>query len=69
MDTKGLLGYKAFDIFVKYGFRAVTMDDLAKEMSISKKTLYQHFSNKEDVIREALQAYHKRHRVKSLVAK
>lgn len=37
MDTKGLLGYKAFDIFVKYGFRAVTMDDLAKEMSISKK--------------------------------
>ncbi len=64
MDTKGLLGYKAFDIFVKYGFRAVTMDDLAKEMSISKKTLYQHFSNKEDVIREALQAYHKRHRAK-----
>ena len=37
MDTKDLLGYKAFEIFVRYGFRAVTMDDLAKEMSISKK--------------------------------
>ena len=64
MDTKDLLGYKAFEIFVRYGFRAVTMDDLAKEMSISKKTLYQHFNNKEDVIRQALNVYHKRQKTK-----
>lgn len=29
--------------FLTYGFRSVTMDDLAKELGMSKKTLYDHF--------------------------
>lgn len=32
--------------FFAYGFRAVTMDDLAKELGMSKKTLYAHFPSK-----------------------
>jgi AcrR family transcriptional regulator len=32
--------------FFSHGFRSVTMDDLAAEMGVSKKTLYEHFSSK-----------------------
>src|SRR5206468_11314777 len=32
--------------FFSHGFRSVTMDDLAAEMGISKKTLYAHFPSK-----------------------
>ena len=32
--------------FLSHGFRAVTMDDLAADLGISKKTLYEHFSGK-----------------------
>jgi len=37
-------------MFKKYGVKSVTMDDIAREFGISKKTLYQHFKNKVDVI-------------------
>ena len=32
--------------FLAHGFRGVTMDDLAAELGMSKKTLYAHFSSK-----------------------
>jgi len=35
---------------MKLGFKSVTMDDIAKEMGISKKTIYTHFNNKETII-------------------
>ncbi len=37
-------------LFKKYGVKSVTMDDIAREFGISKKTLYQHFESKDDVI-------------------
>ena len=37
-------------LFKKYGVKSVTMDDIASEFGISKKTLYQHFENKTDVV-------------------
>ena len=37
-------------MFKKYGVKSVTMDDIAREFGISKKTLYQHFENKTDVV-------------------
>lgn len=36
-------------IMARYGFRKMTMDDLAKEARLSKRTLYLHFAGKEDV--------------------
>src|SRR5436190_5616173 len=36
--------------FLQHGFRAVTMDDLAAAMGMSKKTLYVHFGNKRDLL-------------------
>ena len=43
---------KASDLFMKLGFKSVTMDDIAGEMCISKKTIYTFFSNKEILIEE-----------------
>lgn len=41
---------KATEMYMKFGFKSVTMDDIATEMGISKKTIYQHFSNKHELV-------------------
>ena len=41
---------KATDLFLTLGFKSVTMDDLAHEMGISKKTIYTHFENKTKLV-------------------
>lgn len=43
---------KAADMFLNLGFKSVTMDDLANEMGISKKTIYAHFENKTKLVEE-----------------
>ena len=45
-------------MFLKLGFKSVTMDDIASDMSCSKKTLYKYFANKELLIDEATTAVH-----------
>lgn len=40
----------ATELFLNQGFKSITMDDIAREMSISKKTIYTHFANKEAII-------------------
>jgi AcrR family transcriptional regulator len=40
--------------FFTHGFRGVTMDDLAEELGMSKKTLYLSFSSKSDLLRAVL---------------
>jgi AcrR family transcriptional regulator len=42
--------------FFSHGFRSVTMDDLAEELGISKKTLYAHFPGKVDLLEAVLAA-------------
>ena len=37
--------------------RSVSMDDIARVLGISKKTLYQHIDNKADLIKKTIQAY------------
>lgn len=37
--------------FMKYGFHKTTMDEIAKELRISKKTIYKHFSSKDELVR------------------
>ncbi len=41
---------KATDLFLMLGFKSVTMDDLAQEMGISKKTIYTHYQNKTQLV-------------------
>ena len=41
-------------LFIKYGLRSLSMEDLCREMGISKKTLYQYVENKTDLISKTL---------------
>src|SRR5690606_13151549 len=40
--------------FTRFGSKRFSMDDLAAELGISKKTIYEHFNNKEELISESL---------------
>lgn len=42
-------------LFDKYGIRSVTMSDIAKELGMSKKTLYVHIKNKHDLVHRLMQ--------------
>jgi len=50
---------KAKEMFLKLGFKSITMDDIACEMCISKKTIYKYFSNKDILIEESIDLLHK----------
>ena len=41
---------KSGELFLTLGFKSVTMDDIANALGISKKTIYQHFSNKTKLV-------------------
>jgi len=45
---------EAEQLFWRYGVRSVTMEDIARELGISKKTIYQHFSDKEDILYQVI---------------
>ena len=54
---------KATEMFLKLGFKSVTMDDIACELCISKKTIYKYFQNKEVLIEEGTEAVHQQMQV------
>jgi AcrR family transcriptional regulator len=41
-------------LYHRYGIKSVTMDDVAKHLSISKKTLYEYFTDKEDLVKNVV---------------
>ena len=43
------------ELFMKYGIKSVSMDDIARHFSMSKKTLYQHFDDKDKLVCECIQ--------------
>ena len=49
IDSEGL--------FMKFGFKSITMDDIARELGISKKTLYQHFVDKNDLVNQCVELH------------
>jgi len=62
---------RAKEMFLKLGFKSITMDDIACDMCISKKTIYKYFSNKELLIEESTQLVHQevRETIDKIVAK
>ena len=42
----------AEELFMKFGIRSVTMDEIASELGISKKTIYLHFEDKDAIVHE-----------------
>lgn len=56
MDEKKLeILERASLVYMKYGIKTVTMDDLARELGISKKTIYKYFEDKNDLIRSIIE--------------
>ena len=46
---------KSRELFLKLGFKSITMDDIAQEMCCSKKTLYKFFANKEVLVEKTIE--------------
>lgn len=54
-EIKNNILQKVTALFFKYGIKSVTMDDIARELGMSKKTLYQFFENKNDLLAQIIQ--------------
>ena len=56
MEIKERIIAKAREQFFRYGVKSVTMDDIAGELGISKKTIYQHFEDKDAIVHQLMMA-------------
>ncbi len=53
-EVKSKILTHASEMFQRYGFTKITMEEIASELGISKKTLYKNFSNKEHILKEII---------------
>ena len=57
MEMKERILSKAEELFCRYGVKSVTMDEIANQLGISKKTIYQSFVDKDELVLEVFNAY------------
>ncbi|MFT3845799.1 MAG: TetR/AcrR family transcriptional regulator [Lacibacter sp.] len=50
MEPKDRIQTKARELFLRYGIRSVSMDDIASQLGISKKTIYHSFADKDELV-------------------
>ena len=50
MEPKERILVKSHELFDKYGIRSVSMDDIATQLGMSKKTLYQYYTDKDELV-------------------
>ena len=55
MDIRQKIIEGAATLFRTYGVKAVTMDSLASHIGMSKRTIYENFSEKDEILEEVLQ--------------
>jgi len=55
MEQRDRIQEKANEMFMRYGIRSVSMDDIAGHLGMSKKTLYQYFSDKDELVEAVMQ--------------
>lgn len=56
LDIKSYIVQESDKLFCQFGFKSVTMDDLARQLGISKKTIYQHFADKDELVSILIEA-------------
>ncbi len=56
-DKKLFILKNAGGLYLRFGINSVTMDHMANELGISKKTLYQHFKDKADLLSQVIDYY------------
>lgn len=60
METKERIIAQTYDLFMRYGIRSVSMDDIAYHLAISKKTIYQYYADKDALVEGVLDIHLKR---------
>ena len=55
METKDRILAKAKELFMLYGVKSITMDEIAAQLGVSKKTIYQFFSDKDQLVFSVMQ--------------
>jgi len=66
MEVKERILTKAADLFMRYGIRSITMDEIASQLGISKKTIYQFFTDKDDMVSAVIQQEIKKNEVECI---
>ncbi len=61
MEPNEKIQQTALQMFFRYGIKHVTMDDIAKELGMSKKTIYQYFKEKDDLVNQVCESEIKIH--------
>ena len=54
MEMKNRIKQKADELFRSYGIKSVTMDEIATRLGVSKKTIYQSFADKDELVDEVV---------------
>jgi AcrR family transcriptional regulator len=57
-DKRQQLVEAAAEVFLRYGYRKTTLDDIAEAAGLQKSSLYHYFENKDELFREALRFIH-----------
>lgn len=54
MEIRERIKHKADELYRRYGIKSVTMDEIALQLGVSKKTIYQSFSDKNELVDEVM---------------
>lgn len=57
METKEKILTKTEELFMRYGIKSITMDEVARHCNISKKTIYQYFPDKDSLVKEIMELH------------
>jgi hypothetical protein len=57
MEPKGRISVKAEEMFLQFGIRSVSMDDIANGLGMSKKTLYQYYADKDELVDAVIEGH------------
>lgn len=63
MEKSKYIIEKASELYFQYGIKSLTIDELAKQLGVSKKTIYRCFKDKEDMVEKAVNFYFDQKRV------
>lgn len=57
MDNRIRIAEKAEELYMRFGIRSVSMENMAEELGMSKKTLYQYYADKEELVEEVVKRH------------
>lgn len=54
MEPRERIANKAHELFMRYGIRSVSMDEVASQLGMSKKTIYQFYADKDSLVADVI---------------